>query len=84
MGPPSRSSGCRSPQLALLRQVDDCGVGSVLLDRLDAVLRAGFRLVSLTDSNDLTIAGLQPEPALAFLTHIAEADESPFPALDSP
>jgi hypothetical protein len=51
----------------LLRQVDNLRVSSVLLHRLNTVLRGGFGLVSLTDSDDLAVAGLQPEPELAAL-----------------
>jgi hypothetical protein len=52
-------------QLGLLGQVDDRGVSRVLLHRVHAVFRGGLGLVSLTDSDDLAVADLQPEPVLA-------------------
>ena len=39
----------------------------VLLHRLHTVLRAGLRLVSLTDSDDFAVARLEPESVLAAL-----------------
>ena len=49
--------------------VFDLGVGRVSLDRLDALLGVGLRLVSLTGSDNLAVRGqLATAPNLRFLT----------------
>jgi uncharacterized membrane protein YeaQ/YmgE (transglycosylase-associated protein family) len=45
----------------------DLGAGRVRLDRLNALLGVGLRLVSLTGSDDLAVRGLQVESELARL-----------------
>jgi hypothetical protein len=54
-------------ELGLVRQVDNPRVSRIVLHRIHTVLDTGLRLVSLTDSYHLAVAGLQPEPELAAL-----------------
>ena len=48
----------------LFGQVDDRRVGCVFLYRLDAVLRAGLGLVTLTGGDDFTVGCLEVEALL--------------------
>ena len=63
---PVRSRSCLG-SAARLCGIDNRRISRVLLHRLHTVLRAGLRLVSLTDSDDFAVARLEPESVLAAL-----------------